>query len=72
MLRYSRHARDRMRERQISEEEVEYCVNFHNITRPGREGTRILTTTTTTGRKIQVVVNFSDEDPYIVTVEEWG
>lgn len=71
MLRYSRHAQDRMRERQISEEEVEYCVNFHSIDRPGRGGTRILAATTATGRKIQLVADFSGEDPFVITVEEW-
>lgn len=71
MLRYSPHACDRMRERQISEEEVEYCFNYHDINRPGRGGNRILSTTTTTGRKIQLVVDFSGKDPFIITVEEW-
>jgi len=52
---YTDHARDQMADREISEEEVEFCLNNPEVTRPGEENTLILTAHPN-GRYIKIVV----------------
>jgi hypothetical protein len=52
---YTDHARDQMINRGISEEEVEFCLNEPEITRPGERDTLILTAHPN-GRFIKIVV----------------
>ncbi len=40
---YTTHAREQMADRGITEEEVEFCLNEPEITRPGERETLILT-----------------------------
>jgi hypothetical protein len=52
---YTDHARDQMADRGISKEEVEFCLNEPEITRPGERDTLILTAHPN-GRFIKIVV----------------
>ncbi len=52
---YTDHARDQMADRGITKEEIEFCLNEPEITRPGRCGTLILTAHPN-GRFIKIVV----------------
>jgi hypothetical protein len=52
---YTDHARDQMADRGITEEEVEFCLNEPEITRPGERNTLILTAHPN-GRFIKIVV----------------
>jgi hypothetical protein len=52
---YTDHARDQMALRKITKEEVEYCLNEPEITRPGQRDTLILTAHPN-GRFIKIVV----------------
>ena len=52
---YSDHARDQMADRGISEEEVEFCLNEPERTRPGERDTLILIAHPN-GRFIKIVV----------------
>ena len=52
---YTSHARDQMADRGITEEEIEFCLNEPEITRPGERDTLILTAHPK-GRFIKIVV----------------
>ena len=52
---YTDHARDQMADRGITEEEVEFCLNEPETTRPGERDTLILTAHPN-GRFIKIVV----------------
>lgn len=60
MLIYKRHARKRMRQRSISETEVEYCLNNHDVSYHDKKGNPIYITETPNGRRIKVVVARED------------
>jgi hypothetical protein len=55
MLRYKDHARKRMRERGISEEEVEICWRHHSLEYSDKKGNPIFIEYIK-GRRIKVVV----------------
>ena len=65
---YTDHARDQMADREITEREVEFCLNNPEITRPGDRGYLILTTHCK-GRFIKIVVP-KLEPTVIVTVAD--
>lgn len=52
---YTDHARDQMKDREISEEEVEFVLNEPEITRPG-DGDCLVLTAHPNGRFIKIVV----------------
>jgi len=52
---YTDHARDQMKDRRITKEEIEFCLNEPEITRPGDCDTLILTSHPN-GRFIKIVV----------------
>ena len=52
---YTDHARDQMAERGISKEEVGFCLNEPEITRPG-DGDTLILTAHPNGRYIKIVV----------------
>ena len=69
MPKYTRHARRRMRQRSISKEEVEYCLNNHDIFCTDKKGNPKFRVRTPNGRDIKVVVK--KENPNVViTVED--
>ena len=62
---YTDHAQDQMADRKITEEEVEFCLNHPEITRPGDRG-YLIHTTHCKGRFIKIVVP-RNEPTVIVT-----
>jgi hypothetical protein len=69
MLYYTTHARRRMRERNISEKEVEYCISHWDIDYIGKTGNFIYTVHTETGRFIKVIIDKDSTNPLkVITV----
>ena len=56
MLIYTRHARQRMRQRNISASEVEYSLKHHHISYTDKKGNPNYIAKTLDGRRIKVVV----------------
>lgn len=73
-MRYSEHARHRMRDRGIGEAEVRQALANHDITYPTRD--RVNRTdfvgSTDSGRRLKIVVADPDTQPLVVTVMEVG
>lgn len=67
MLTYKKHAIKRMRQRGISETEVNHCLNYHHICYTDKKGNPIYIADTPNGRRIKVVVA-KDEPNTIITV----
>jgi hypothetical protein len=66
MLRFSRHARERLLERNISESDVSLVLDDPDVTFPDKKGNPC-TVKEIDGRRIKVVV--SDADPeFVITV----
>lgn len=57
MLRFTNHARDRMKERGISKQEVEVCLENYQVSYLGDKDNMNYVYTSPTGRRIRVVVN---------------
>ena len=71
MIVYTRHARDRMRERRITEEEVEYCLDNYHTFYSDSEGNSIYKADLPSSRHIKVVVKAKSVDPkLIITVAD--
>ena len=66
---YSVHARERMRERRISEAEVEDVLTNHHTRYPDREGNAVLIGHPG-GRRIKVVVRKDSDPPFIITTAD--
>ena len=66
MISYTRHAKDRMQERGITEEEVEDCLNNYNTSYTDSKGNPIYRVELPSGRHIKVVVKANSVDPIIV------
>jgi hypothetical protein len=60
MIRYVPHARDRLRERGITEAEVEVAVTNPDVTRPGSKPGREQRQAEVNGRRIAVIVAHAD------------
>jgi hypothetical protein len=67
MLQYTNHARKRMRQRSITEAEIEYCLNNYDVSHADKKGNPIYRSTTPNGRSIKVVVAKDNPDK-IITV----
>jgi hypothetical protein len=67
-LDYSLHARKRMRQYQISKEEVESCLQNHEILYTDKKGNPKYTAVIG-GRCIKVIVS-KDNPNYVITVED--
>ncbi len=66
MISYTRHAKDRMQERGITEEEVEYCLNNYHTFYADSAGNPIYKADLPDGRHIKVVVKAKSVDPKII------
>lgn len=66
MIVYTRHARSRMRERRITEEEVEYCLKNYHTCYSDSEGNPIYKADLPSGRHIKVVVKAKSVDPKVI------
>ena len=69
MLRYTRHARRRMKQYSISEEEVEHCLNDHDIFCTDKKGNPKFRAKTPSGRAIKVIVK-KENPSFVITVED--
>jgi hypothetical protein len=66
MVEYTDHARLRMRQRMISEEEVEYCLAHYNVSYTDSKGNPIYRAEVPGGRLIKVVVKAGSSNPAVV------
>ena len=66
MISYTRHAKDRMKQRGITEEEVEYCLNNYHTAYTDSAGNPIYKADLPGGRQIKVVVKANSIDPKVV------
>ncbi len=63
---YTLHAKDRMKERGITEEEVEYCLVNYHTSYSDLKGNSIYRADLPDGKKIKVVVKANTVDPIVV------
>ena len=69
MIYYTQHAKDRMQQRGITEEEVEYCLqNYHTSYQD--KGKPIYRTDLPSGKQIKVVIAANTEDITVITVAD--
>ena len=66
MISYTCHAKDRMKQRGITEEEVEYCLNNYHTSYPDSDGNPIYKVDLPDGRHIKVVVKAKSVDPKVI------
>ena len=66
MISYTRHAKDRMKQRGITEEEVEYCLNNYHTSYADSGGNPIYKADLPDGKHIKVVVRKQSVDPKVV------
>ena len=66
MISYTRHAKDRMKQRRITEEEVEYCLNNYHTSYADPSGNPIYKAELPDGRNIKVVVKAESVDPKVI------
>jgi len=66
MISYTRHAKDRMKQRGIIEEEVEYCLNNYHTAYTDSSGNPIYKADLPDGRHIKVVVKANSIDPKVI------
>jgi hypothetical protein len=60
-----------MLEREISEEDVEYCLNYYNVKSSPRKGNPIYWATLPSGKKIKVIVKAESYDPIVIITTAW-
>ena len=65
--RYSVHARQRMQQRGISEQDVEHVIDNHDTSYTDRDGNPILIGAHQ-GRRIKVVIRKGSDPPFVITV----
>lgn len=68
MLKYTSHARQRMKQRRISEAEVEACLQDHDLLYRDKKGNPKYDTYVE-GRRIKVVVQ-KENNSVVITVED--
>lgn len=65
-LEYTRHAKDRMRQRGITEDEVEYCLDHCEVCYADSKGNKIHRASVPGGKRIKVVTAANTDDPLVV------
>jgi len=68
MISYTLHAKDRMKQYGITEEEVEYCLNNYHTSYTDKKGNPIYKADLPSGRRIKVVKAKSVDPIIIITV----
>lgn len=72
MIKYSRHARDRLLERNISQDDVTYCLKHCHTSYTDRSGNMIYRADLPNGRHIKVVVKTNTNDQItIITAADY-
>ena len=66
MISYTRHAKDRMKQRGITEEEVEYCLNNYHTSYTDVGGNPVYRANLPDGRHIKVVVKAQSAAPKVI------
>ena len=66
MIYYTRHAKGRMKQYGIKEEDVEYCLNNYHTSYTDKKGNPIYKVDLPSGRHIKVVVKEKSVDPIVV------
>lgn len=66
MIYYTRHAKDRMKQRGITEDEVEYCLNNYHTSYADTKGNAVHRVELRSGRHIKVVVKADSVDPKVI------
>lgn len=66
MIKYTRHAKDRMKERGITEAEAEYCIGNYEICYQDLSGNTVYKTKLADNRQIKVVANTNSVDQIVV------
>jgi len=66
MIYYTCHAKDRMQERGITEEEVEHCLNNYHTYYTDKKGNPIYRANLPNGKYIKVVVKANSADSIVV------
>jgi hypothetical protein len=66
MIKYTRHAKDRMKERGIAKEDIEYCIENYHTCYLDKAGNPIYKADLADGRHVKVVVKADSVDPIIV------
>ncbi len=66
MISYTRHARDRMKQRGITQKEVEYCLNNYHTSYTDSVGNPKYKADLPDGRRIKVIVKANSVDPIVV------
>ena len=66
MLRYTIHAKERMKQRGITEEEVEYCLNNYHTSYTDPKGNPIYRADLADGRRIKVVIRAKSVEPKVI------
>lgn len=72
MLSYTLHARDRMKQRRITKDEVRNCIDNYHTTYQDARGNSIYKAHLPSGRNIKVVVAAgSSESKLVITVADY-
>ncbi len=66
MIYYTHHARERMKQRGITEKEVEYCLNNYHTSYNDAAGNPLYKADLPNGRRIKVVVKAGSVEPKII------
>jgi len=70
MIYYTQHAKDRMQQRGITEEEVEYCLQNYHTSYKDITGNPIFRANLPSGKHLKVVVATNTTDTTIITVAD--
>ena len=66
MLHFTFHAKQRMKERGITKEEVEYCLNEYHTSYTDVKGNPIYKVDLPSGKRVKVVVKANSVDPSVI------
>lgn len=70
MIRYTQHAKDRMKQRGITTEEVEYCLQNYHTSYSDKAGNPIYRADLPSGKHLKVVVKAGTADKTVITVAD--
>jgi hypothetical protein len=68
VLRYSRHAEQRLQERKISKSDAEEAYRNPDVTHPDDKGNPCYVKHFPGGRRVEIVVRAGSDPPFVITV----